>query len=520
MTKLKVALYVVLLIFLANFIYVTQVSASGTYTHTYYVSSEDNPSELYGMPFWSNADSCEVSISNSINVGTDTYPYTLTSSYYIPTETLLGTYPPLELNVNSSCFYTGSSSSSEDNATKGNFFDSRSTSIISGSIINKKTILSIKVNCTTEDNWIEIYSNSTTKNDNDDISLLFEDISSNLWYFEEDEYNSCVGIDDDYISNGTFEGAVATIIIPFTTGETGQVLLQIYDYTGLNYDLQYYELDNYITSYTYIGLTPSYLGNWEWTLKPNTKYAIILNKTGALPVTSKITPDINISIMTYIPNWVCGEWSECIESYKSRTCTDPEGIANNKIETEACFPEVIEDIYLGFEDGVAYSPIRKCVPEPWNFCRMTRQNISTEYPIYWTVNNPHDYNILTMTDEFSSERGRSLKMWWIPPYTARPRTYGSGADECVNDTVGHYPYITGQVDNSTILNYTWIGLNLTFPNPYMKLVFDVKNCEEPVEQFNVPGGLFGWGECGQGCYAPSGNCSIENQGRYFINLLN
>jgi len=242
------------------------------------------------------------------------------------------------------------------------------------------------------------------------------------------------------------------------------------------------------------------------------------------------SPDVNISVNAYEPDWICTEYSECVDGFRSRTCTDPLNLTPDLVEitTSGCQPEIEATIPLGFEDFYSTGDIiRKCYREPWSipFCQFLVTNLSARYPTNWTVRNEFNYNTITLCSVadsgecFVSDGSYALKMWTIPPYLVRPNSIMNATfiDTCVNSSFSYHPAVyTDAVNNETAVSF-----DLIFPSEYMAVTFDVKKCEEPILQYDVN---FLGSPCivppTKQCYTKYGNCSLETEGKYSLTLKN
>ena len=149
-------------------------------------------------------------------------------------------------------------------------------------------------------------------------------------------------------------------------------------------------------------------------------------------------------------------------------------------------------------------------------------------PIGWTVYYPNDPNgrklnyldVLSITGEQSTERFKSLKMWSIPIGSIYVFPDNITGDlYCGNHT---WWYSLFPVDVETKLNDSvWVAHNITLPIPY-SLTFDVKRCENTVEEFQADWGCAygepypegGWFKR-RACY---GGCNVTPKGNFKIYL--
>lgn len=222
----------------------------------------------------------------------------------------------------------------------------------------------------------------------------------------------------------------------------------------------------------------------------------------------------NISVMVYTPNLECSDWSECTETFQTRTCIDLDGIVPDKIEYRACSLLVYENATIGFESFYTTNDIIKCEPTWLIYCGYQLTNISVDRPLNWTVIDPSygGANFLRMTSEYATDGTRSLKMWEIPP---KPGEIIDNST-CGNLTSAIIPQLYQNVSNTSFS----VAYNVTFPSSYMQIGFDVAKCETPELQHSAlldEGIFFNVTLCNQRCY--SGRCDDEPNGRYVFNII-
>jgi hypothetical protein len=210
----------------------------------------------------------------------------------------------------------------------------------------------------------------------------------------------------------------------------------------------------------------------------------------------------------YEPNYVCGNWSDCITNYQTRTCYDTKEIFPDIVQTRACLSQN-ESIQLGFEE---YYPMEayNCIPNTFPLCSLlgfVLVNQSVYYPDLprWDIlPSALPQYFATITSEQATQGSRSLKMWYIPPSPPDRPTFLNATVGCGNLTTGTYPTSSLYGINSSF----FVSYNFTFPSTLMALQFDVKTCPTQVDQYN------GW--CGRECY--SFNCSDAPIGDFAVNL--
>lgn len=224
-------------------------------------------------------------------------------------------------------------------------------------------------------------------------------------------------------------------------------------------------------------------------------------------------PWFNISVSAYEPNLVCEPWSTCENYQQTRLCNDTNGIVPPFFQTRNCIA-VNQTAVLGFENYYIPAQRQICQPIWFPLCGMSGYegfgalaNVTVLFPDNprWSIvpDNPL-YYITTITSETATLGSRSLKLWYIPqsPYNDQP-TNVNGTILCQNTTYGTYPEIYREVNTTFMASY-----DFTFPSSTMKLMFDVKRCDNNVVQYD------NW--CGLRCYAQ--NCSIQPSGDFFARL--
>lgn len=209
---------------------------------------------------------------------------------------------------------------------------------------------------------------------------------------------------------------------------------------------------------------------------------------------------LDMSISTYHPDWVCGDWSDCVNASQWRNCHDANGITTDKMETRTCYEIPYWSLDLGFESGYS-AQASKCI-HGW-LCIPAIVNRSPDYPTSWTVVNSQYYDFLEMSTDDSTVGSKSLKMWYIPPMNF---TYLAPTQTCGYNAIGNFPEI-----NRGINNALFIEAPVTFPSPLMSVSFDIKKCASSVVQ-EEPYFL-----CGNKiCYENYGSCSNKTPSGKFV----
>jgi hypothetical protein len=319
---------------------------------------------------------------------------------------------------------------------------------------------------------------------------------------------------------GMYAGISKAFYVPFNSG-SGNIIQLEYKFTTWNGGTSnsrwfggYYDISNNITTQLFWRESPSitYTEQWNLSLTPNHNYVAWLQYfcggIGNSSCADHPVPDINVSLLDYEPNYVCGSFGNCTNGTQTRTCSDLGGISPDIVQTISCLP-VNQTIYLGFEDSLPTTRDR-CTKTVYPFCFDSLENMTAYFPINptWSI-FPPPYNpqyTATITGETASRGFKSLKLWTIPPSPPLQPTFNNGTRVCGNISSGEIPVVSLGGLNATFL----IQYNFTFPSSTMHLLFDVKKCSTPVVQYD------GW--CGKSCYGYVGNCSIEPLGDYSIFL--
>lgn len=536
----KLIVYGILLVFFLTAICVSSVNAY-VYDASFYMSDQTNPSNSLFAPSHYSSGTCNLTITGKDAFNTSS-SVDVSMIYYSPDTTTIATYTNAGVTTNQTCMDMGNPHTS---STNNSVFEMDSSLTNLGASDSKGTVRS-RLQCSTTSNWIELYSDKThldlrnLQTGGYHISTC-EASSNTEHYIEEPQFQECNAIEyvaagnwlygiglntSDRCTLGQWENNI--FVYPFMTGETGEVMYDftVYEGVGLpsapDWTLRYYKMENATTNVTITTtISPSVSGTHETGhlyLEPNTQYAfqLSLSLTNPVAAINHPTPDANISVMVYEPNWVCTDWSECENDYQSRTCVDPLGVASDKIESRSCLPDVSESIFLGFENSYSSGDsIMKCI-RGW-FCSWNVQNISTEYPTNWNVGNTYNRYLLTMTGEWASEGSRSLKMWGLPAYMQIPTENMN--ETCYNSTTIDSPSVYGEITNTSIINQTWTSLNITFPSTYMQIRYDHKVCTKPAyksDNYWCKGIDYNESDI---CYAKNGFCNATLSGRYCITLF-
>lgn len=225
--------------------------------------------------------------------------------------------------------------------------------------------------------------------------------------------------------------------------------------------------------------------------------------------------DYTINISACETDFLCGEFSTCQDGVQTRVCVDQSDCnAPNIIEERSCFDTPTFDLTLGFEEfNLIQDGVYLCQKQFWLItCLLDLQTIDALYPVNWTIISELDNvgiernNYVKVSAETASVGSRSLKMWYIPPKLEEPVNDGAGGTVCGNASSGSFPEVTHPYNGSL-----FISQNVTFDNPFAQVRYDVRRCNEPVLQYDLS--AFG---CGELCYASS--CNDTPSGRYGVRI--
>lgn len=238
-------------------------------------------------------------------------------------------------------------------------------------------------------------------------------------------------------------------------------------------------------------------------------------------------PTINLSIFTFRPQYVCGEFGECINGSQSRVCVDSLSVAPDRIETRSCFDVPADTIDLGFETILDGAPrfIYTCQLD-WTLvsCLPALRTINARFPVNWTISADSDstgafrQNYIRISDDTSTAGTRSLQMNYIPPKLAEPVSDPGNASltVCGNKTVGDFPFVTTGLNQSL-----FVSRNISFPSPFIQLRLDARKCAEPILQYDYTSSIYSLcdiaGVQRKLCY--STNCSEEPGGNYRVGVF-
>ncbi|MEM4711309.1 MAG: hypothetical protein QXL18_05165 [Candidatus Woesearchaeota archaeon] len=320
---------------------------------------------------------------------------------------------------------------------------------------------------------------------------------------------------------------------PFNSG-SGIVNISIYDYYVNNNQFKYYLIKQSDGETIILDLNQQNINKtYQITLEKNTNYFFVKSiMFYSFPYYggNYSAPNITIHIDTIFPEWLCGEWGECINGIKSRVCIDKKGIYPNTTEFESCYVYPKERIVLGFEDsytdyvfyprtyiGTTYPFCIGCccgsdvkpVELPKDWYMTSNQKVKDLY----TGKVGYQFDVLKITTETSYEGTKSLKMWDLPPQTDIITTYNCSLNMETNITECEYTYCEnmtsvyipelGRMFNETL----FLQKNITLPSQYMSISLKAKKCQYP--EYKKPAFLL----CNaQTCYTSSESCSENVSG--------
>ena len=118
-------------------------------------------------------------------------------------------------------------------------------------------------------------------------------------------------------------------------------------------------------------------------------FASEIAPTGGGTCSRNISDIINgfVSIDTYIPTWICGNYGECFNGTRSRECNDTNGLTAPKIENDVCYTLPEKTLNLGFENKQSFD-VFYAQPTWWIVaCPFAISSKSVDYPSDWIINN-------------------------------------------------------------------------------------------------------------------------------------
>ncbi|MEM2918997.1 MAG: hypothetical protein QXY62_05830, partial [Candidatus Altiarchaeota archaeon] len=139
--------------------------------------------------------------------------------------------------------------------------------------------------------------------------------------------------------------------------------------------------------------------------------------------------NLSVRILDYHPKWVCGNWSECRDNFRTRTCIDANGLLDDREEQSFCIFEN-QTIFLGFEDFTEIE-VKECNKHWFLICNWFVENRTARKPQNpeWTIIPSEAFPstiklyVATIENTEATEGTRALKMWYLPPYWASHPIY-------------------------------------------------------------------------------------------------
>ncbi len=350
----------------------------------------------------------------------------------------------------------------------------------------------------------------------------------------------------------------AQYIYPFNSSATGDVIYNITEnivqieaggqavFITFNLDLINTETQTRTNLFHRSTVGPTLSTNFnqaEGTLSllPDTEYLLVatFNTTkvgGVNYVFISFGPQIDLSIFTFRPDYVCGDFTECVNGTQSQVCVDSNGVAPDEIRTRSCFDVPFFVNILGFEKtigGFFPDDVYVC-QRGWDTfnCPQVLSTTPVAYPENWTVSSTKDFdgvfreNYVEVTSKGGSTEGtKALRMWYIPPKDEEPipDPANTSLTVCGNLTTGRRPFI-GHPFNESL----FVATNLTFPAPNIQLRYDVRKCSEPPVQRDNTNTT--WNLWCDGIVIPPfnqilqrkkcyGECDIAPQGKYTVTMF-
>lgn len=515
----KTLIVSVLSIFLFfSFFSIGLAQATGTMSFVYHTDQVTNTPNLPIIGMYSPDDTC-VTTRLSATVTGSSGLYTL--NYYTPVGTLKGTSS--NTFTSPSCQFMGSVSTSN---TDGN---GTSSARITGNYdVSALTVQTVNYTCTATDDWMNLTSAPHIRTDDDyatwvyQMATLYPFASYSTYILQPSNYNDCaVGVRNGLAYQGLLEAPSGgsgntggNLLYPFTTGATGIVR---YDFDNSPFGITYYGYYKFENSPSVTQLGSSSSASGEITLEPYTDYIWFIGglNQGASPVP---IPNMTLEVNIYDPNYDCTDWSECINSSQSRTCTDLGGVVPDDIQFRSCFTtEAFEEENIGFEEGTS-ATFLECKKDAF-LCGTSPQSVTMELPDDWTVlyKTVNDSGVITpasrtafLTTETATDGFKSLFIQYIPPKL----------DEVANNVGGtHLPATCQNASTGWVaevyadLNATGVVTDITFPSTYSVFQWDVKKAEEPYIQYEV------WNPfCSPQTLCYGINCVDEPEGDYVFIL--
>jgi len=322
-------------------------------------------------------------------------------------------------------------------------------------------------------------------------------------------YDPCFSFDTATNQQYTYQIATSSGIIMLFNSSYGDVHITVtapYQVYSRNSLYLWNEIDGWTTLKVQDG---SFYYSEDKVLRPNELYALYFARAGTVTLTyyfyvSDIT--MNVSIRVSECNYKCTDWYPYNSTHYYRECYD---IYGNEIacptyyEYKPIVPVVSVEKVIGFEEDYAVENVGYCGKSGWPFCGWYFRNKTRYWPKGWSVSNlmwnsSYLFDYVTMTTEWSSERSKSLKLWYIPPSVYPSIDDVTYSVTCDNQTTGSWGYVYKGINETIFVEY-----NVTFPAPNSVLRVDYKKCSKPPDKWDDRGFIV---NCGYGCYAREEKC--------------
>lgn len=493
----------------------TGISSAFSYQITYYMMGTSGTSILTNpVPFFSENGNVELTLNMRASFNTSA-PFSYNGDFRSP-YSIIFSLNGESLSQNFSCKNLGSPTKSyttpqiiESRTTMTN--DADSATIYSQSIFN----------VTTTDRYLRLFSYNNQDSEGyipnayrviKNLGIIQEPplISEITAELNSNHFSNCgdTGNLQRFPNNYALPGKQELAYVVFNS-TAGYIEYSIKVGMVVTSQFVIYPIDN-PSSAIDLGIGFSKSGNI--TLDQNRIYVIAYGTVGTYAI-SATASSFNITIDLGLPDYLCGDWSACIDGYHQRVCVDQNGLQPDRVEISPCEIVVLQNVTLGFEEYNTFNDVLRCYPTWVLGCYYGLENISVDRPLGWTVVDPAigKQYFISMTSEWATEGSRSAKLWFIPPKEGEVDKVGL-ITGCYNTTSGKIPQIYKGVNDSYFLSY-----NVTFPATNMMLSFDTKKCNEQVRQHYGVQTILGIQLCPEQCY--SQNCSTEPLGRYYFNII-
>lgn len=503
--------------------------------------------------FWT--ENCDVNVSLFM---TTTDAGSFTHNWYSPDNTLLA-FSTQTFGGGITCRFQGNPTAS---TSLNDYYESQTTTLTS---VTANTWVRTLYSCEPDENELVTYSNTdivdsfgfypyeyvrrtggyceigspgTLPTTTAQLVLVIDYLNNG--YFTDcgsDLIKGSVNADPITCALNRFFGHTWWSVRPFNSGVFGQVNISVTDMTHIETDIAFSSLTcttdkiflwRVVNNQTTL-LSASVPYSDSLFLEAEEDYWLFIGSvcTGFTGGSGTSTLGYNASIYEIIinafePDFLCGEFGECINGTQIRICVDQRGVAPNRIEQASCFDVPAHEIDIGFE------VVKDLVPQfificqkDWRVtgCFNFLETITAAFPVNWTISADADIvltdtfrqNYIRISDDTSTVGTKSLQMNYIPPKPSEPVNNGTGGTECGNKTIGDFPFVTTGLNQSL-----FVSINISFPSPFIQLRLDSRKCSEQLLQYDYTGDFLGI-NCGKRCYAP--NCTGEPRGKYRVGVF-